>query len=373
MKVVKTRPQDLWSLLPLPMMMLEEDGTVRDANAEAQACFHIPRKRMLGAIPDDLFEAQPAVSEIAGRIRAGKPSVSVNDMRIRFRNRSSLAFRLHIQAVEGGFFLLFQPDDAQGLSHRPSSAEGNIRSVIGMSDMLAHEIKNPLAGITGAAQLIRMTANAETQDLTDLIVDECQRIVKLLSQVEEFGNILPPEMEPVNLHDVLDRAVQSVSLGFAKDMTVRREYDPSLPWTGGDSDKLVQVFLNLLKNATEALQSQSEDRAVDRPLIRIRTYYEPGLRRRLENGSFEALPLHIEISDNGCGIPEDMLDDIFDPFVSGRVNGTGLGLPLVSHIVESHGGLIRVTSEPGRTVFTVSMPRLRDTSGNHAQWKEGEI
>ncbi len=366
------RPRDLWSLLPLPMLMLDADGRILEANAEAQACFHISQRRMLGALPDDLLEAHPLVSDLTGRIRAGNPSVSVNDMRLRFRNRAPLTCRLQVQDVEGGFFLLFQPNESPQLTHHSSGTEGHVRSVVGMSDMLAHEIKNPLAGITGAAQLIRMNADEGTQELTDLIVDECQRIVKLLSQVEEFGNLQPPELKPVNLHDVLDRAVRSASLGFAKNIGIRREYDPSLPETGGDADKLVQVFLNILKNAAEALQ---RDRgASDEPpaQIRIRSYYEPGLRRQLADGGFAALPLHIEISDNGGGIPEDMIGEIFEPFVSGRLNGTGLGLPLVNHIIEGHGGMIRVTSEAGQTCFTVSMP-LKRTDDEGTIERQGEF
>ncbi len=370
MNAVAQHPVDLWSLLPLPMLMLDGAGRIIDANAEAQACFHIALRRMHGALPDELFEAHPLISDLTGRVQAGKPSVSVNDMRLRFRNRAPLTCRLQVQEVDGGFFLLFQPDEIPQLAHRPAGSEGHVRSVVGMSDMLAHEIKNPLAGITGAAQLIRMTADEGTRELTDLIVDECQRIVKLLSQVEEFGNLQPPELKAINLHDVLDRAVRSASLGFAQNIEIKREYDPSLPETGGDADKLVQVFLNLLKNAAEALQ---RDQGVSRDgpaLIRIRSYYEPGLRRQLADGDSEALPLHIEITDNGGGIPEDMIGEIFEPFVSGRMNGTGLGLPLVSHIVEGHGGMISVTSEPGHTCFTVSMPRVRKAAMNN---REGDI
>jgi two-component system nitrogen regulation sensor histidine kinase GlnL len=218
-----------------------------------------------------------------------------------------------------------------------------------MAEMLAHEIKNPLAGITGAAQLLSMGISAEDRELTDLIVEETRRIVKLLEQVEQFGNLRPPELRSVNLHDALDRARKSALVGFAANMTIVEDYDPSLPATLADPDQLMQVFLNLIKNAAEAAGSQGGT-------IRLHTFYDLSLRLRKKDGPGKTVPLQIEIIDDGPGIRPEIAEHIFEPFVSGRENGTGLGLALVSKIIADHGGWIAVDSVPGRTVFRVSLP-----------------
>ena len=194
-----------------------------------------------------------------------------------------------------------------------------------------------------------MNLAPEELELTDLIVAESRRIVKLLEQVEQFGNLSPPQLQPVNLHDVLDRARRSALLGFGAHMKMSEAYDPSLPLAFGDPDQLLQVLLNLLKNASQAADPKGGT-------IHLRSFYEHSFRLRRSDGAGNQLPLQIEVIDDGPGLPERIKDDIFDPFVSGRENGTGLGLALVSKIVSEHGGWISVTSVPGRTVFRLSLP-----------------
>jgi two-component system nitrogen regulation sensor histidine kinase GlnL len=217
--------------------------------------------------------------------------------------------------------------------------------------MLAHEIKNPLAGISGAAQLLSMNLSPEDRELTDLIVEETRRVVKLLEQVEQFGNLRPPDRQPVNLHDVLDRARRSALVGFGSRMRFIEDYDPSLPLAWADPDQLQQVFLNLLKNASEAAGPHGGT-------IRLHSFYDHALRRRRPDGSGSALPLTVEIIDDGPGIPPAIAAEIFEPFVSGRPNGTGLGLALVSKIMSDHDGWVSVDSVPGRTVFRLSLPMV---------------
>ena len=245
---------------------------------------------------------------------------------------------------------MLSPRELAGRMTRTHSAKSAAQSAIGMAEMLAHEIKNPLAGITGAAQLISMNLAPEDVELTDLIVEECRRIVKLLGQVEQFGNLSEPDFHAVNLHDVLDRARRSAALGFGAHMTIIEDYDPSLPMAWGDADQLLQVVLNLLKNASEVAGTTPGT-------ITIRTFYEHSFRLRRSDGTGRTLPLQIEIIDDGPGLPQAIKDDIFDPFVSGRENGTGLGLALVSKIISDHNGWISVSSTPGRTVFRLSLSR----------------
>jgi len=225
-----------------------------------------------------------------------------------------------------------------------------------MAEMLAHEIKNPLAGITGAAQLLAMGLPKSDLEMTDLIVSEARRIVALLDQVEQFGNLSPPNRCSVNIHDVVDRARISAQVGFAAHMTIIEEYDPSLPPTWADADQLMQVVLNLLKNAAEAAPATGGE-------IRIRTSFDNSLRLRRSNGSGPQLPILIEVIDDGPGLPDDIAGEVFDPFVSGHENGTGLGLALVSKIISEHEGWISVDSKPGRTAFRISLPKANSTKG----------
>jgi two-component system nitrogen regulation sensor histidine kinase GlnL len=179
-------------------------------------------------------------------------------------------------------------------------------------------------------------------------VAETRRILTLLDQVEQFGNLRPIDPKPLNIHDVLDRARRSAQLGFSAHINFREEYDPSLPLVYGDPDQLLQVFLNLIKNASEVQPNSGK--------ITLRTYFEHNFKLRRVDGSGHSMPIQVEVMDNGPGVPEDMKDEIFDPFVSGRANGTGLGLALTSKIILDHNGLISLNSKPGNTVFRISLP-----------------
>jgi two-component system nitrogen regulation sensor histidine kinase GlnL len=254
-----------------------------------------------------------------------------------------------LQDAPGHLILVISPREIADRLGRAMHVSTAAKSAIGMAEMLAHEIKNPLAGISGAAQLLAMGLSPEDQEMTDLIVEETRRIVKLLEQVEQFGNLRPPSRRSVNLHDALDRARRSALVGFGAHMKIVEDYDPSLPNTYADTDQLMQVFLNLLKNASEAAGPQGGT-------IRLHSFYDHSLRRRRKDGTGAALPLQVEIIDDGPGIPPEIVADIFEPFVSGRENGTGLGLALVSKIISDHEGWISVDSAPGRTVFRISLP-----------------
>jgi len=194
-----------------------------------------------------------------------------------------------------------------------------------------------------------MGVGGEDLELTDLIVEESRRIIKLLEQVEQFGNLQSPKLLAVNIHDVLDRARKSAAVGYGAHMHFIEEYDPSLPRALADADQLLQVVLNLLKNASEAGREGGT--------ITLRTFYDAALRLRQADGAPARVPLQIEVSDDGPGLPPAIADHIFEPFVSGRENGTGLGLALVSKLVSDGGGWISVSSIPGRTTFRISLPR----------------
>jgi len=223
------------------------------------------------------------------------------------------------------------------------------RSMTAMAAMLAHEIKNPLSGIRGAAQLLEQTVGDEDRALTRLICEETDRIVRLVDRMDAFSDPSPLNRDAVNIHEVLERARQVAQTGFGRHVRFVERYDPSLPPVSGQFDQLVQVFLNLIKNAVEAVPEDGE--------IIITTAYQrgvviavPGTSQRLN------LPLVVAIQDNGDGIPDDLKEHLFDPFVTTKAEGSGLGLALVAKIIGDHGGLIGFESEPRRTVFRISLP-----------------
>jgi two-component system nitrogen regulation sensor histidine kinase GlnL len=285
------------------------------------------------------------------RARQNHTSLFVNDVDVGSGEGAPMLCNLQFSPLQGTddmMIMMISPREIASRINQNQSSEKAAKSAIGMAEMLAHEIKNPLAGITGAAQLLSMGLTPGDQEMTDLIVAESRRIVKLLEQVEQFGNLRPPELKPINIHDVLDRARQSAAVGFGAHMLFVEDYDPSLPQTLADADQLLQVFLNLLKNASEACS--------DAGTIRLRSFYDTSLRVRRSDGTQDRLPLQVEIIDDGPGLPPKIANDIFEPFVSGRENGTGLGLALVSKLIGDAGGWISVDSVPGRTVFRISLP-----------------
>jgi two-component system nitrogen regulation sensor histidine kinase GlnL len=341
----------LWASLPIPALIIDAGDLIRDVNPAAETFLNASKKSLDGhPVWDKIFMDAPLEDAFA-RVRDSHSALFVNAVDVGTGSRKPVSCDVQIAPLADKpdhVLVLFENRDLVGKLDRSMSSKSAAKSAIGMAEMLAHEIKNPLAGITGAAQLISMNASGEDRELTDLIVAETRRILKLLEQVEEFGNLRPPERRAVNIHDVLDRARKSAAVGFAAHMNIEDDYDPSLPATFADPDQLLQVFLNLLKNAAQAGRTGGT--------IRLRSFYELSLKVRRRDGTGGAVPLQIEVIDDGPGIPPDIAGDIFEPFVSGRENGTGLGLALISKIIADHDGWIAVDSVPGRTVFRVSLP-----------------
>jgi len=342
----------VWQALPIPAFLIDRADRISGMNPAAETFVNAAQRACRGRkIVSFLAVINTDLAANIARARAGQSVLFQHDVSLGVGSRRPALCDLQIAPLgdrDETMLMLVHPRQIKGHLGKALQPKTAAKTAIGLADMLAHEIKNPLAGITGAAQLLAMSLGREDTEMTDLILQETRRIVDLLKQVEQFGDLRTPDLRPVNIHDLLERARRSASLGAARKMRFCDSYDPSLPLTLADSDQMMQIFANLFANAAEAAGPTGG-------AISIRTYYELGLRLR-DSGGGHAVPLQIEISDDGPGIPEALVDSVFDPFVSSRENGTGLGLALVSKIISEHNGTIILTSRPGATVFRISLP-----------------
>jgi two-component system nitrogen regulation sensor histidine kinase GlnL len=339
--------------LPHPVVLIAPDGSIAQANSAAETFFrtsatvlrrssidsHVPFGSPLLALIEQVRSRDSAVSEY--RVDIGTP-----------RTGGERIVDIYASPAEGSVVLMLQERTMAEKIDRQLTHRGAARTVTGLASMLAHEIKNPLSGIRGAAQLLEMSANHDDRALTRLICDEADRIVKLVDRMEVFSDERPIEREPVNIHGVLEHVKRLAQSGFGRTVTFLEEYDPSLPPVYANRDQLIQVFLNLVKNAAEAIGSEARNGE-----ILLSTAYRPGVRLSVQGSSTKvALPLEFGVRDNGPGVPSDIVPHLFDPFVTTKPNGTGLGLALVAKIIGDHGGVIECDSQPGRTTFRVLMP-----------------
>ena len=341
----------VWMSFPLPSIVLNEDDIVVEVNPPGEGFLNASSKSLKNRSIWELINIGASLEESYKKVKKFNSPLFVTDVKVGANGREPIPCNIQIAPIighDGSTILLIAPREIAGRISQSKSVKAAAKSAIGMAEMLAHEIKNPLAGITGAAQLLSMGLSTADLEITDLIVAETRRILTLLEQVEQFGNLKPIAPKPLNIHDVIDRARRSAQLGFSAHINFKEDYDPSLPLVYGDPDQLLQVFLNLIKNASEAQPNNGN--------IKLRTYFEHSFKLRRADGSGHSMPIQVEVIDNGPGVSDDIRDEIFDPFVSGRNNGTGLGLALTSKIISDHNGLISLDSKPGNTVFRISLP-----------------
>ncbi len=354
---------ELLAGLAVPVMMVRPDGTISMANIAAEAALNVSQAALEERGWGAAFGQNSMVEALVARARDDASSCAAYDVTL--TPVYGRPFRADIlvnpvSEMDGWLTVALQLRSVATMVDRQLQRQGAARSAEGVAQMLAHEIKNPLSGIKGAAQLL---ASAETEaadriELTDLIVTEVDRIAKLVDRLESFTDTRPMQLRPENIHELLGHVRRVAQQGFAQGMPIIERYDPSLPMVTANRDALVQVFINLLKNAAEAAGSEGK--------IGIATAYRPGLKvRPAGGGSPVSLPLEVRVIDSGPGLPVSLADHVFEPFVTSKPGGSGLGLALVAKIVADHGGVIEYErgGEPEQTIFRVMLP-LASGSGH---------
>jgi two-component system nitrogen regulation sensor histidine kinase GlnL len=340
------------------VVVVDRDGVIDYANPAAEQFFGTGLTLMIG---HDLREFVPADSPLFAlldQVNQSGATVAENGVTLSSPRIGSRFASLHLCPIpesDGDIAIVLRESSIarkidQQLFHR-----GAARSVTAMAAMLAHEVKNPLSGIRGAAQLLEQYVPDADRELTQLICEETDRICALLDRMEEFADGRPIEREPVNIHQVLGHVRKVAQNGFGRHVRFVETYDPSLPAVFGNRDQLIQVFLNLVKNACEANPDPGAE-------IVLATAYRQGVRLALPGTRQRVhLPLSVQVMDNGPGISEELRPHMFDAFITSKPNGRGLGLALVAKVVNDHGGVIEFDSEPRRTVFTVMLPVYSDS------------
>jgi two-component system nitrogen regulation sensor histidine kinase GlnL len=342
--------------LPHPVVMVSADGTIANANAAAESFFEASVTLLRRHTLRELVPFGSPLLSLVEQVRSR--GAAVNEYRVDLgtpRNPGERLVDLHVAPVPerpDHIVVMLQERTIADKMDRQLTHRSAARSVIALAAMLAHEIKNPLSGIRGAAQLLEQSVGDEDRSLTRLICEEADRIVKLVDRMEVFTDQRPIEREPVNVHAVLEHVKRLAYSGFARHIKFVEDYDPSLPPVLANRDQLIQVFLNLVKNAAEAIGEEAADGE-----ICLSSSFRPGVRLTVPGSKTRvALPLEFCVRDNGPGVPEDLLPHLFDPFVTTKPSGSGLGLALAAKIIGDHGGIIECESQPRRTVFRVLMP-----------------
>lgn len=348
---------ELMTALPVAMLVVRPDNRIADANVRAETLLNMARSAIIDSDIARLIRLAEGGAEAGGRFdiwHSDKP-IAVYDVKVHAGRIAAAEVDLMIAPLadhEGWRIVTIHAQgEARQIGRRGTS--GGARSAMGAAAILAHEIKNPLSGIRGAAQLMESANGGRDAALTQLICNEVDRIAALIDRMQDFTTDGHLECRPGNIYPLIDRAMDIAAAGFARNVGMIRRYDPSLPFAMINDDALVQVMINLLKNAAEALAH------VDKPTIRVETAFRHGMSVLVGGGKGSmVLPIEIVVIDNGPGVPDQIADHLFNPFVTGRRDGQGLGLALVDKLVRDMNGFVQYSrnAAAGESTFRILLP-----------------
>lgn len=351
--------RSVFDALPNPILILAQGNAISFANSTAEDFFQTSGSSLCKMAFDELVPFSSPILHSLAQVRklqgtVQEYSVAIGTPKVGGERIVDVQTSPIPDDPDFVVLMVLRRSVAQKLDLQLSH-QGAARSVAGMASMLAHEIKNPLAGIRGAAQLIESSLGEQDRMLARLICDETDRIRNLVDQMEVFSDERPPDRKPTNIHVVLDRVKQILGAELNGLIALREDYDPSLPDVYGNHDQLVQVFLNLAKNAREAIS------ASDRPgEIGFTSAFRPGVKLAVP-GSAErvSLPLEVCVHNSGIGVAPEISAHIFDPFITNKQNGRGLGLALVAKIIRDHGGVVECLPRDRGTTFRILLPLMQ--------------
>ncbi|MEC9345208.1 MAG: ATP-binding protein [Pseudomonadota bacterium] len=339
--------------IPDPILVVDKDARIIMANPAAEEFFGMGQAVMRRNRLNDITPFGSPLIALFRQAREARGAISEYGVLLGTPKSEIKTVNIQLSPVvehEGMVVVQIEERSMASKMDRSLTHRGAARAVTGMGALLAHEVKNPLSGIRGAAQLLEQSVDEGDRDLTRLIIDEVGRIVALVDRMEAFSDPRPLERQPVNIHEVLERVRRLAENGFGTHVRFVENYDPSLPPVSGNRDQLIQVFLNLVKNAAEAVPPRNGE-------ITLSTAYRHGVRLAVPGSSERIqLPLEVTVADNGPGVPEDIRAHLFDPFVTTKPGGSGLGLALVAKIIDDHGGIVEADMTSRGALFRVYLP-----------------
>ncbi|MDC0073485.1 ATP-binding protein [Alphaproteobacteria bacterium] len=344
--------------IPIPFIVVSSKLIIIYVNNSAETFFGLSKPFLLGKSFDQIVAKDSSIISMIKGIFISKNSIRENPFEIYIPKIGKKIIDLHISKSEEKDKNAFIFLDEVSLSIKVKNKllhQDSLLSINGVSSLLKHEIKNPLSGIRGAAQILENEVSGSDKELAIIIQKESDRIVNIVNRVELFTDDIDVSFLSLNIHQVLDYVQSIVKAGFSNNIEFVKSYDPSLPQIRGNKDRLIQLFLNLIKNSSEALDFKGK--------IEIRTSFIHDFKISIANTDNELnrlLPLQIEIIDNGIGVPESIKKKIFDPFVTSKIGGTGLGLSLASKVVSEHGGIIECDSKNSLTIFRINLPIVQE-------------
>ncbi len=340
-------------LLATAVVVLDAGYVVRYTNQAAEDLLSTGAKSLVGQRFPQLFAEVAAVEAMLGEALAERWSYRAQTVSYERAGREALPMSCAVTAIDvPGLPVLaeLRPIQEQLRLEREERLLDQQEATRELLRNLAHEIKNPLGGLRGSAQLLESELDRpELKEYTQVIIKEADRLQVLLDRLLTPRRTV--QLAQLNIHEVLERVRSLVQAEFPDGITILRNYDPSVPDLVGDKEQLIQAVLNVVRNAAQALLSEAHRGQGGTIVLRTRTARQVTIARQRHR-----LALELQVIDDGPGVPEEIRDRVFNPLVSGREGGSGIGLALVQTYVQNHGGVVEFDSRPGRTIFTLLLP-----------------